>query len=331
MIFSALVLATTMAAVPVTPPSQAVDHWQQALEQKRPCETEAKENYPWYDKAHLLLSESVCQRALWFDNFFSAGEKLSEKQATSLIWLNFQYRWNERDGEIFKPRLRAIVDLPNTQKRFKLIIEGGDQSTISQNPGEPASSDSEHSSAAIRYKMFDMDNWDFDLDLGAHFSGGPFTRGRARYYHTFNDRTVGSFRQDLVVELKELWYESSKLTLEHFSQDAVYRFVSKGKYGQKTDGLEWQLLLSRTDQISKRAAVTTFIAVEGATEDPDAARQSEISRLGMHYRRSMWRPWFFFELEPQFTLPRKHNYQDTWQITASFEIQMGKSRKRGYY
>lgn len=325
---SELVLAS---AIHVQPPEPPADSWQRALEEKRPCETTAKADYPWYDKAHLLLSDQVCQRALWFDNFFTAGEQLSEKQATSLLWVSLEHEWNERDGELFKPKLKGIIELPNTRKRLKLIIDGRDDSSISDDASDPTASGDERASAAFRFSLFDASNWDFDLDVGVKANSGPFTRGRARYYHAFNKRTVGTLTQDVVLELKELWFETTKFSLEHFSTDVAYRFTVRGKYGQESDGLEWGTVISRTDQLSKRAAMTHFLAMEGATGDEADGRESEIYRLGLHYRRSLWRPWFFFELEPQITFPRHYDYQATWQITAGIEVQMGKSRKRGFY
>lgn len=329
MLLSALILAASVQAA--DPKTSEADAWQQALDQKRPCEATAKEDYPWYDKAHLLLSDSVCQRALWFDSFLSAGAQLTDKQASSLLWLSLQPRWNEREDSTLKPVLRAVIDLPNTKKRLKLVIEGQDDAQLNHNADDSTSLDNKRSSAALRYSVFDHRNWDLDLDLGIRLNGGPFTRARAKYHHAFNETTVGTLTQELVLELKELWHETSRFTLQHFSDDTIYRLVSQGKYGQESDGMEWRLWLSRTDQLSKRGALSCFAAVEGATQDPRLKAQSEIYRLGFNYRRTMWRPWFFFELEPQLTFPRKFNYKETWQMTLKFEFQFGKSRKRGFY
>ncbi|MCM2681437.1 hypothetical protein [Echinimonas agarilytica] len=320
--------ALTEIETPDKTDEQLEDEWEAALEKKRPCEVSAQEDYPWFDKAHLLLSDSVCQQALWFDNFFGSDEPGVEQDlASSLVRVNMQYVVTEREADRFRPRVLAAMYLPNTEKRLQLIIEGNDESTIGGTGDNVSDSNTDRGSAAVRYSAFSIDNWDVSFDVGANFSGGVYTRARARFFHAFNKKTVGKFTQDYTVESKDGWYETSRFTLDHFADyNTVYRFYSQGKYGRDTDGMEWRLTAARVDQISNRAAIAYFATVEGASRDP-VDDPSETYKIGFNFRKSVWRPWFFFEIEPQLTFPRKYNYNTNGVLIAGIELQFGKSRR----
>ncbi len=309
------------------------DSGQQALEDKRPCTDSAQADYPWFDKAHLLLSSQVCRQALWFDNFFADEDQLTNKHATSLIWLNVEQTWHKKDGWTSGATLKGVIDLPNSQKRLKLIFEGQDN-RATQTQSELTNRDdstSTKNSALIRYQWFDSSQWQFDLDLGLRFSTGPFGRARVLYRAGITEATVATYRQDFVLSTEDSWYEVSTLFVDHFTPYAAYRFNSELRYGEKSHGLEWRLSGYQAIQASKRSVVTNFFIVEGATSDPQHKKQSERIRTGINLRRSIWRPWFFYELQPQVIFPRSSNYQLEYQITAAIELQFGRSRKRGYF
>ncbi len=310
---------------------QQEDPWQTALDEKVPCYSQQVTSFPWYDKAHLLLSSQVCQRALWFDNIFSANRQLSQQSATSIVWLRFENEFHQYSGYSFEPQLNAIVDLPNTEKRLKLLVGDHDDDTNDLTNPVLDSSRSSRSSAVLRYVLPSSANWGVDFDLGFHLSGGPFARTRGRVNHAFNGSTVGKFTQDFVLEFSETWYEQSLFIIDHFNSLGAYRFSSKAKYGAETHGIEWQLAGYQALPLTKRAVTTNFFIIEGATQDSLKRGHSERVRTGIQLRHSVWRPWFFYELEPQLIYPRAQNYRHEWLITFSIELQFGRSRKRGYF
>ena len=231
---------------------------------------------------------------------------------------------NEREGNRFRPRLSASIDLPKTKHKLKLSIESSDSGALGATDEETALSD-ESSSAVLRYNLFDLRNWNFDLDLGIRLSGGPFTRARGRYYYAFNEQTIGRITQDLVFDIKHVWYETSRFSLQHYANSgSFYQWVVQAKHGDETDGTEWSITASRADKLSERSALTSFISAVGATDDDWNDDESEIYKLGFNYRRSVLRPWFFFELEPQLTYPRKYDYHSNWHFVAGIEIQFGR-------
>ncbi|MBD1391439.1 hypothetical protein IC617_18600 [Neiella sp. HB171785] len=328
LLLSVIFVATQVQAIALSAEDET-EMWSYAKDHMRPCESIAQENYPWYDKAHLLLSDTVCDQALWLDSFFGPDEVSSSdiQSASSLIRISTDYVIRQRESDKIKPRIQASIHLPQISNKLQLLIDGKDDSGNGDNLLNPAGRRQEKSSAAVRYTMFDRDSWDLSFDVGAHFSGGPFTRVRARHYDPWSDNTVFKFTQDLTLEFEDSWYETSRATVDRYLDDVIYRYQLQGKYGEKTDGYEWRATIARIKQLSQRSAIVSFLSVEGATDDPRDEDESEIYRLGFNYRKSVWRPWFTYHLEPQITLPRKFDYKPTYLFIAGIEIQFGKGRR----
>lgn len=326
-------LNLTSPTLPPTPTEQEEDMWRYAQQNMQPCSSSAEEDYPWYDKAHLLLSSTVCEQALWFDSFFGPDQVSSSdvQSASTLVQFNLDYAIRERESDKLKPRIQASINLPNTEDKLQLLIEGRDESASGDSLTSPAGRSQDKSAAAVRYTFFDIDSWDLSFDVGAHFNGGPFTRLRARYYEPWSDHTIFKFTQDLTLEFEDSWYEISRATVDNFHDNVVYRYQAQAKYGEKTDGTEWRLMLARIQQLSHRSAIAAFVSHSGATGDPKDKDESEIYRLGLNYRKSIWRPWFVVHIEPQLTFPRKFDYKATYMFIAGIEIQFGKGRRSPSY
>ena len=55
--------------------------------------------------------------------------------------------------------------------------------------------------------------------------------------------------------------------------------------------------------------------------DPVAA--IETWRTSVRFRRSVWRPWFFYEIEPYVLWPRSLGYEGITGIVLRLEVQAG--------
>ena len=304
--------------------------WQESQQYLKPCEATAEENLAWYDKAHLQLSSSVCEQAIWFDRFLSPTA-LDNDVASSLVKVKLQQRWHKKRGFRAEPKLSAYLNLPNTKKNLKLYIESqfsrqekdsiDDEQLISP-------SDEKGTSAAIRWMPWDQQAWDLALDVGARFDGGPdpFTRAIARMSYPLSQQSVAKFSQELLLELQDSWSETSRFSIDYYADNRGYRWANRAKYGDQTDGMEWQVYLGTIRKLDHRTTLSCYVEVEGATDDR-AGAQSENYKLGLHYRHSFFRPWLFYELEPQLTWPREYAYHFTPVLLFNLEVQLGRKRR----
>lgn len=326
---SGLCLHAHAAAVTADKDGDNQVSWQESQQFLRPCEATIESSLSWYDKAHLQLSDSVCDQAVWFDNFFSP-DPLNSEIATSLVKVKLRQRWHEKKGLRAEPKISAYLNLPNTKRRLKLYIESQfsrlDGDSIDNEP-LLSPSDEKGTAAAVRWFPWERQAWDLALDAGARFDGGPdpFTRVIARFSYPMGTHSVAKLSQELLVELQDSWSETSRFSIDHYKGQQGYRWYNRAKYGDQTNGLEWDVYLGTVTQLDERSTLSFYVELQGATDDP-LGTHSENRKLGLHYRHSFFRPWLFYELEPQLTWPREYGYNFTPVFLFNLEIQLGRKK-----
>lgn len=312
--------------------------WEEAAEKMRPCEPVNLNKIGWFDRAHLLLSEGVCEQALWFDSFF--GDIEENEPASSLVRLFQEVRWHKEDGWDFRPRISASFFLPRASRRLQLIIEGdGGNTNTAQRENDNLDPRSDSSfAAALRYTLKELERADLKVDGGVRIRGGtldPFARLRLRYNIPLADNIVAKASQQLLVRDSDGWSETTKLDFDLLQRNVGYRWGNRATYGEETEGFEWEIFLARAEQLSYKAAYTVFLSFSGSTDDdPDEdrlVRHSERTRIGMNYRRSFYRPWMFYEIEPQLNWEREYDWDLNPAIVFKLEFQLGKSRRKSNY
>ncbi|GAA5218792.1 hypothetical protein ACFSJ3_01835 [Corallincola platygyrae] len=310
--------------------------WEEAEQVIRPCQQNNVDKLGWFDRAHLLLSDGVCEQALWFDSFF--GDMEQNETASSLVRIITEVEWHREEGWDFSPRISASFHLPRMNDSVRLIIEGDDGSTRSASREFNESSDLRGSdddrglAAALRWTVRQVEDSDLDFDAGVRLRSGeidPFTRLRYRYNYALRYDTVAKFTQQLRLRNSDKWSETTSLDLDHVRGSVGYRWANSATYGEETDGFEWEISFSRVKQLDRKSAYSTYISFSGATDEDD--KNTERWRVAGNYRRSFYRPWYFFEIEPQMNYEREYGWEWNPAIVFSVEMRFGKSRRGAGY
>ncbi|RCU43246.1 MULTISPECIES: hypothetical protein [Corallincola] len=310
--------------------------WEEAADKIKPCQQTETDQLGWFDRAHLLLSDGVCEQALWFDSFF--GDIEQNEAASSLVRLINSVEWHKEEGVEFRPRISASFHLPRFEQDVRLIIEGDDGSSQSSSREYNESSDLRGNdddrglAAALRWSIKQLDTSDLDFDAGVRLRSSeidPFTRLRYRYNYALRYDTVVKFSQQLRLRNSDFWSETTRIDIDHLRGAVGYRWSNSATYGDETDGFEWEISLSRVKQIDERSAYSTYISFTGATDEDK--ENTERWRLAANYRRSFYRPWYFYEIEPQLNYEREYDWSWNPAIVFSVEIQFGKSRRKPKY
>jgi hypothetical protein len=320
------------ATEPVTdPPTQDIE-WEDAEALIHPCEEEEYDQLGWFDRAHLLLSSGVCGQALWFDSFF--GDIEQNEVASSLVRVINELEWHEKRGWDYSPRISASFYLPRMQRKARLIIEGDDGKTNSaaSEYGQPRELDNNNNegglAAAFRWSLRQVKNSDIDLDTGVRLRSSaidPFARIRYRYNYALRYDTVAKFSQQFLLRNSDNWSERSELAIDHLRGPVGYRWNNALTYGDETEGFEWEVSLTRAEQLDQKSAYTTYVSFSGATDQPET--ETERWRIAASYRRSFYRPWYFYQIEPQMNYEREYGWEWNPAIVFSIEVQLGKSRR----
>jgi hypothetical protein len=279
----------------------------------------------WIDTSHSFATNQTLALAQWMDDFFGDPEYDADR-AESFLRLQFQGDWDQEDDESFRVRLRGRVQLPKLSKRLSLVFSGedGDELTEDERDGEDT--------VGLQVEISESRRSRWDATLGFTSSGlRPGVRFRRQ--DVINEKNSYRFTQRVQWEDDDGFYTTGQVDLNHFiDEDDALRWSNRVVYGEETDGAEWRTRLAwrqRRDIDGKRPyALSYFGAINGVT-DPSSYVKNY--RLGVEFRRKIYRDFLFFEVEPSWNY-RRRNYDDdrdtAWAIMLRLEVALQRDLMR---
>ena len=261
---------------------------------RQTCLRQISHDDNYLDTTHSYITSWSCEPASWFDDFFT-DERLYEEgnAATKIRWRN-DVVFSENTSPDFITTINARLQLPNTSKRFKLVFESENQTDTSETV--PNTNDVNQGTLGFLYDFIDSKKSSLRLRLNL----SPSITLRYRYTHSVNETLITRFTQSLYRE------ESSFGTISEFDidktideKDAI-RWSNQIEIVDHLDGMEWITALVWFHRIDEKSAMSYETSATGITE-PQALTKDY--RLGIRYRRNIYRKWLFYEIAPQVTWP----------------------------
>ena len=271
----------------------------------------------WVDTSHAYATDQVQALTVWMDNFFGDPNYDLEK-TDSLVRLEWRNSLDEKDDYKSRIRLRGKLQMPRISKRLNLVFNGED--------GDELGADDRKNidRIGLQYNLGELNRSRVDLSLGV--GGGDLRPGiRYRNQGPINEEVGYRYTQRLQWEDSEGFFTTSELNLDRtLNENSLLRWNNRVIYGEESDGAEWRTQLSlgqrrRPEHKSKQLVIGYFGSIKGAT-DPSYV---ENYRLGMVFRRQVFRRYLFAELEPSYNF-RKDSPDDkrdgAWNIIMRFEL-----------
>ncbi len=305
-------------------------------EEDNPCSEGDVLDAHWFDRTQDYLSRGVCGVASWFDGFFG-GKREEEENVNRFVRVTNSLKWQQNNGVDFKTRVRARIQLPRFKERFNLIISGEEDRTISETLSQEdefkekdpniktpkaSSTDSGKHSLGIRWNIIREPTSSFSISGKLRFSSlevKPAIIGRYRYTHGLGPYALSRTTQTLFWYRKEGFGETTRLDLERLTTpETLLRWSVVGTYSELSDGIDWGVEASLFHEFSPKKALSFDIAVWGSTL-PSIA--TENYRIGIRYRRNFYRPWLFFEIEPELSWPKMEN-SDQREATPAIMLRL---------
>jgi len=279
----------------------------------------------WVDSTHAYATDQAQALTEWMDNFFGDPNYDLEK-AESLVRVVWRNEFDQSDGYNTKVRLRGKLQLPRISKRLNLFFGGEDGDDLSND--ERKSEDR----AGLLYTVDQRKRSRVDLTLG--FSSEGFKPG-VRYRNQGPLYEDSSYRYTQQVEYKENkgFFTTGELNLDRaLSSKKLLRFSNQGVYGENTEGTEWQsaLILYQRRSVHKTdpRVFAWFASINGVTS-PSYVKNS---RLGVLFRRQLYRPFLFVELQPSYNFRKNRNDDErrgAWSFEINFEVALERDLRRG--
>lgn len=292
-----------------------------------PCHNDSKQR--WWDNAHQQLSSIVCWPSRWFDDFFGHGDNLDSQAGTTLRIRQSATLRDDHDHSA-PLHIHTHVLLPQLKNRVKLIFSNDDEAEDDQQrivgPGQRAADSEPHGfRAALRWMLVTTKNNGLDFDVGMRSGLKAYGRARHRWIQPLSDRSRLYLTQKLTYrQTKGLSYQP---TVDYSYALSKKRSIGLGidaKISEETidDGKGWIInpWASYYQRLSQKSALRYAMGLNAETRP---AWGVTLYRTSILYRRSFYRRWLFYEIEPFLEWPRSQHFGTVSGISVRLEVYLG--------
>jgi len=304
--------------------------------QADPCETVKADEDTWLDHLHALVQKNTCEPAVWFDSFFGKDHILLDLRPGVFMTLRNTARWTEGDTIAYIQDFHLALDLPQWERllrKARLYIDSrSDADIYTAQPGQPVQPGVDRETGVrqpvigVRVDPYTRPRTRVSIDSGIRINMHPdaFIRMRYQYLKNFGEVYLIRFSEIAMWQAVEHFSNTSQVDLEQkLTTFTLVRWGNHVTYIEDTPGVTWNTGISLFTQLTPKSAISYDTSMWGVN-DPEWIIQNY--RVGSQYRRNFYRPWLFFELEPEVTWPKDESghRKSTYAFMATLEIQFGK-------
>jgi hypothetical protein len=285
------------------------------------------------NESRRLLAETFCGATLWFDGLFGGTPDVRNARATSgrieLSGLHTEFH-----GFDERVRLRLNYDLPNMERRVRLMLGRDDPEVIKTDRQE---------GFAIRSSVFgleDRDEWlaglgyrppgryleRVDFGIGARVKSSPelFVQGRYRRNFFLGPNDIWRFRETVFWENRDGFGSTSSLDWDRvLRRDLLVRWGNVGTISEATEGLEWRSALVLYHNLRDWRAIAGESFWRGATDADVKLREFGVRGI---YRHPLQAPHLFGDVIVGYTWPRelpRQKREGSLMVGIGFELLFG--------
>ena len=267
------------------------------------------------DTSYVYVTQNSDRLAQWIDSFFGA-RNTDEESADSVLRLLTEYEWDQEQNDDLKIRLRGKVDLPRLNRRLSLVFSEDDDDRRDVLPDTQR----QDTDVGLVYRVAERERSRLYVSVSTNKSLEFKSSVRYRYVQPIGQSWLARFSERVYYTEDDSFGTLSRADLDYFIDHRhSVRLTADMDYGEETEGAEWGSRASFITRLSDKEAVNYFAAVSGQT-DPEF---TEAYALGVRYRRNIYRPWMFVEVEPSHVWRKEDadsNRNGGWVMTLRLEF-----------
>lgn len=291
------------------------------------------------DAGYDRLSRGLCWPSRWVDNFFENPEDIPSTSASSQMRAVYEQRWQNDDTDGNNVRVRGRVHLPNAQssarRSVSLILSNDDDITegseeLTRDPsqvgGGPENEESTFT-GAVRFAQSVWDTVDISTDVGISSDLKGFVRARYQYATPLpGEQWWFRFSEKGYWEDPDGFGAQTNVDFDRpLSDNTTLRFINEAELTEEQNelklGWRWFQSASIFHVLGKRSAIAWQLGWEGFTKP---VTRFEVVRTNLRFRRSIWKPWLYYEVEPYAFWARNDGFDTKLGIVARVEVQLGR-------
>ncbi len=276
------------------------------------------------DKPQQYISSGINSFTTGIDEFFS-DEKIEYETNGSYIRLTGDMIFSEGGSIGFTGSTKGKIELPNTQRRLKLVFESDPneqrddlERKLNSNPVDAAQDKSYF--AGIEGLWGEYKYWKFRPGIGLKVNSELefFARLRANRLYHINENWQAYLRNTLINFNDSGYRFDSALELDNkINETLLFRSSSAAEL---TEGIEfWELsqTFSLTQSTGKKGAVIYQFGIFGVNEPRVFATDY---LLQLRYRKKLHSNYLFLELSPKIVYQRENDFEPEFSFIVRGEI-----------
>ena len=302
------------------------------------CKTDITDGATWIDHVHALVQEKTCEPAVWFDNFFGEDHVLLDLRPGTFIIFRNSARLTEGLKVAYASDFSISFDLPRwerTLRHARLYIESRSEiDRYSAQQGQPIEPGI-NQETGVRQPIIGVRIDPYiksiallvSIDSGVKINMHPNAFVRMRYQYSKAFGGVYLIRSSEIAMWRAVEHFSNTLQLDlerNINTFTLVRWGNSINYIDDTPGVKWNTGISYFTLLTRKSAISFDTSMWGVN-DPEWT--IEDYRIGSLYRLNFYRPWLFFEIEPEVTWPvnEKSGHRNaTFVLMSTLEIQFGR-------
>ena len=278
----------------------------------------------WWQTTHQTVSETIGSWSNNMDSFLSGQQSVSASD--SQVEIRFGPVFAEESTSGFFD-LHAQLELPNTQKRLRLVIESNGDSIAPENVRNESSEQKNvidsalqsSLSAAVRYIKADL-GADFDIGILVDFPLNPFVR--LRFTQGDNKERWRWWQK------QEAFAYYSKGIGARYGLGTDYRLTSTLNYGADFSvvWLDQESLFYVRENFFLRHSIDKKNRLSYQLSFLQSGKQkieSDTVLYNLQYERFLYKDWLIGQVKPQFTHEAEEDYDGSFSLTLSLAVLLG--------
>lgn len=282
----------------------------------------------WIDRTHQEMSENICHALVWFYGMFRdlSGK---EQQIETYASLRPSIKWNEENAFSFSLNVRANLkvhdDIGLSFLGYDTNEEATEQEKLENQAPESNKAvreEEKYYSLDLRWKALEDDKHSFSINPGIRLrSVKPYIKLRYKYWTLLNPDLYARFTQTVFWRRRDGFGTTSWMELDHpLSRSNLLRWGVGGTFSESSEGVDWSTDLSLFRYITNKKALRFRVGLSGATRPDVLVKRYHTSVL---YRRNIYRPWLFLEVEPEWNFLKDEEDEERrsiWGLILRLEI-----------
>ena len=277
------------------------------------------------DFLHNEIRLRFKRTALQLDRFF-IDEEFEDEIDNSYIRLRPKFEMEDGEDPDFSSSLRVQIDMPRTEKKWKIFIDSFmdeidnqffDELDILGGDDEPEDS---NTALGVQYTFLSNARKHLKVSLGPKLRDQqikPFFRVRSRFsFDVFDEwelRLTQSFFYDEVE-----WGERSKAELfRPIGKDSVIRFSSTALWTETSNGLEITNAVRYRQFLSDKSAYSVTAGMNIFTRPSSYVNNYFIS---FDYRQRFLRDWCYLSIQPGVNFKNEDDFKPKAFLRIGLEI-----------